>query len=103
MVGAEADVPRLVLALVVVAERIAAGLGGRLVEPAPRKDAPRRLDPHRRGAPALVWHHHDLEAGVAQMILVALAGDAVRVDAVVRQDADRALIALAPQLVDVVR
>ena len=82
----EADVADIVLALVVVAERIAAGFRGRLVEPASRQNAAHRLDPHGRRAHALVLHRRStLKAGVAPMIDVALAGDVVGGDAIVRQ------------------
>ena len=75
----------LVTPLVVVAERIAASLGRLLVEPAAGKDPPCRLDAHHGGAGAgILDRRFAFEPGLSPMINVALAGDVVRGDAVVR-------------------
>src|SRR5262249_42697836 len=56
VLGAKADVARVVLSLVIEAECIATGLSGRLVEPELRSEPAQRLDPHYRSSPALVLH-----------------------------------------------
>src|SRR5229473_8522200 len=56
VLGSEADVARLVLALVIEADRVAAGLGRRLIPPELRAEPAQRFDAHHGGAPALVFH-----------------------------------------------
>jgi hypothetical protein len=56
MLRPQPHVARLVLAFVVVAERITTRLGRPFVEPHLREYPAHRLDPHRRGALALVLH-----------------------------------------------
>jgi len=67
VLGAKPNVARLVLFLVVVAERLATGLGSLLVEPAPREYSTHRLDPHHGRARALSRDHLDLKACILKM------------------------------------
>jgi hypothetical protein len=62
---------------------ILARFGGGLVPPDLRRQPSQRFDPHRGRTPALVFYRRlDGEAGLAQMILIALPGDVVGGDAV---------------------
>ena len=69
--GSEADVAGLVPALVMEAERVAAGLRVLLVEAIFRREAANVLASDGGGALALVRDRPDLEAGLAQMIFIA--------------------------------
>ena len=90
----ETDIADVVLSLVIEPDGLAPRFGGRFVPPDLWSQTPQRLYAHHRGAPALVPHRRlDGEAGFAQMVLVAFAGDVVFVDAVMRQMNDRLRIA----------
>src|SRR5713101_7508780 len=103
MLRSETYVARIVLALVIVAERIEARLTGQLVKPALREDAARCLDAHHGGATALIRdRHRHVKAGVFQVIIITFTSDAVLVDAVMWQSANRGIITEAPQFVDVI-
>src|SRR5436305_15019763 len=103
MFGAKADIARLILALMVVAECIAARFGRGLVKPALRENAPHRFDTQRSRTTSLVLHRScNLKFSIAQMVLVTLTRDIVLVHAVMRQMTDRFLIAACAQLIHVV-
>src|SRR6516225_10362062 len=71
MFWAQPDTALLVLALVIVAKRVASSFSRRLIKPASRKNAPRRFYAHHRGT------------GSGPVIDVTLAGDVVRRHAIV--------------------
>jgi hypothetical protein len=86
MLWPETDVAVLVLALMIVTERIASGFGLFVVEPAARKDATSGFDPHHRCTGAGVLdRRRAFEAGLGPVIDIALAGDVVGRHTVVRQ------------------
>jgi hypothetical protein len=64
---AETDTALLVLTLVVIAERIASSFSRRLIEPASRKNAPRRFYAHYRPPPGI---------GLEAMCVLCLCGPA---------------------------
>src|SRR6476661_7290379 len=87
----------------VVTERIASRLRRRLIEPTPRQDAPRSLDPHHRRAGAAVLDRVcAFKAGFRPVIDVPLAGDIIGRDAVVRQIDNSFLPAPLSQLMSVI-
>ncbi len=95
MLRSETDVAHVVLALVIKADRVAAGLGAGLVEPELRAQSAQCLDAHHGGALALVLHRGlDIKTRVAQMLVIALAGDVVGVDTVMRQIQDGLRVAV---------
>src|SRR5262249_41535016 len=74
----QTDTALLVLALVIVAERIASSFS-RFIKPASRKNAPRRFYAHHRGTGSgILDRNAALEAGFGPVIDVTLAGDVVR-------------------------
>jgi hypothetical protein len=86
MFWAQTDTALLVLALVVVAERIASSFSRRFIKPASRKNAPGRFYAHHRGTGSGILDRSDaLEAGFDPVVDVTLAGDVVRRHTVVRQ------------------
>ena len=89
MFRAEADIARFVLALMVIAKRLTTGFCGFLVEPATRKDAPRRLNPQHRRARPLIGDDVNLETGILKMVLVGLADRPMMGIAVMRQHQER--------------
>src|SRR6266436_1972922 len=98
----QADVASLVLALMIIAQRIKAGLARQLIKPALREDAAGGLDAHHRGAAALVRDRRRyIEPGILQMVVIALAGDTVLVHAVMRQTTNCITVSETPQFVDV--
>src|SRR6516164_9581838 len=81
---AQTDTALLVLTLVVVAERIASSFSRRVIEPASRKNAPRRFYAHHRGTGSgILDRNAAVEAGFRPGIDVTLAGDVVRRHAIV--------------------
>src|SRR5215831_10294707 len=85
MFWAQTDTALLVLTLVIVAKRVASSFSRRLIEPASRKDAPRRFYTHHRGAGSgILDRSAALEAGFGPVVDVTLAGDVVRRHAIVR-------------------
>lgn len=102
MVRSKSDISRLVFPLVIKPERVSPGFRGRFVEPNLWKQPTCGFNPHHRSALALVGNYLCLEPSVFKMILVALAGDRVLVDPVMRQDALGFLVALGAEFVDVV-
>src|SRR3972149_6905114 len=102
MFRTKSNIALLVFLFVVVAERVTPRLSLGFVKPALGHDPANCLDPHGSRATPLIRNNHRLELSVAQMVLVALAGDVVLVHPVLRQDADRSLIAALAKLVDVV-
>src|SRR3990167_3928619 len=102
MLWPQPDIPIVVAPLMVIAQRVTPGFRCRLVKPALRKNAPHRLDPHGRRALALIGNDRYVELGVAQMVLIALAGDTVRGHAIVRQGALNLVITAIAQLSDVI-
>ena len=87
----------------VVAERVASGFGGLLVEPAARENASSRLDPHHCGTSAGVLDRRfALEAGPSPVVDIALTADVVVRHAIVRQADDRFLPAAPPQFAGII-
>jgi len=82
---AKTDAALLVLTLMVVAERIASSFSRRVIKPASRKNAPRRLYAHHRGTGSGILDRNPaLEAGLGPVVDVTLAGDVVRRHAIER-------------------
>jgi len=70
---------------VVIAERVASGFGGLLVEPASREYAASRFNPHHGcTSPSVLDRRFALEAGFSPVIDVAFAGDVVGSHTVMR-------------------
>src|SRR5882672_4443394 len=93
VIRSQADVTVLVLLLVIVAQRIAAGFRRRLIEPATRQDAPDGLDALRRGARSLIRDRLGLKTGVLQVSFIGLPGNDVMVQSVVRENAKGLFVA----------
>jgi hypothetical protein len=88
----EAYVAFLVLALMVIAKRIASGFRCLLIEPTARKDSTRGLDPHHGGTSTTVLDRRSaFKASLYPVVDVALARDVVVGNAVMRQMNDRVL------------
>ena len=102
MLGTKTQTPNFIAALVIISKSITTGLSGFRIEPAHRHDPPYRLDPHHDGAAALIGNYNSFKAGLFEMIAIAFAGYVIRVDAVMRQVADRVQLT-RPQFVDVIR
>src|SRR5215468_3353703 len=82
---AQTDTALLVLALVIVAKRVASSFSRRVIKPASRKHAARRFYAHHRGTGSgILDRSAALEAGFGPVIDVTLAGDVVRCHAIVR-------------------
>jgi shikimate dehydrogenase-like protein len=71
---------------VIPADRVAAVFRGIRVEEDPRKEPPRRLDPRRGRAGALIWDNQDVKASFPDRAFVRPRKHLVAVRAVVRQD-----------------
>jgi hypothetical protein len=97
----ETDIAILIFALVIVAERIRAGLGGQLIEPATRQDAAQRLNLERGRAGAGIRHHLGVKTSIIKMIRPSLPCGPIGVSTVVRQRAQRLAPAPLTQFVNV--
>src|SRR5262245_56407417 len=103
MLGPQAHIAIGVALLVIKPQRLATHLSRRLLEPALRHHPPHRLNPlHRRTTPLIRDRRLNPKPGIAQMIPVALASHRIGNKPVMRQMTHRLLIALRPQLVDVI-
>src|SRR5262249_49675717 len=103
MFWAQTDAALLVLTLVIVAKRVASIFSRRLIEPASRKNAPRRFYAHHRGTGSgILDRSAALEAGFDPVVDVTLAGDVVRRHAIVRQVDDHIFPAAPAQFVCVI-
>lgn len=101
MLRSKPHVAVLILAFVVIAQRVSAGFGSRVVEPALGHDPPHGLNTHLRSASSLVLDDLDLEAGFTDMILIALAGDDVGRNPIMRKHTQRILVSTRAEFVDV--
>src|SRR5215469_12089565 len=70
VIWSQANVARLIFALVVEAERLNPRLRCFLVKPTARENAACRFDPLHRCARSLIWNYIDLKARILKMVLV---------------------------------
>jgi hypothetical protein len=92
MLRPEPNVTILIASLVVVSERITSGFSTLLVEPAARKYATCHFNSHHcRAGAAVLDRRYAFEAGLDPVINIALTGDVVVGDTVMRQVDDRVL------------
>src|ERR1700722_7751639 len=89
MIRAKANITRLVLSLMIKSQSIASRLSRSLVEEAPRQYTPRRLNAHHSRPFPLIGDNYGIKPSILKMIPIPLAGDVVRIHAVMRKIADR--------------
>jgi hypothetical protein len=87
----------------VVPKRVEARFGRCRVEPDLREYPPHGLNPHHRRALTLVRDYMRLKTGIREVVAIPLASDGIRRNAIMRQNAERFVVAAAAKLVDVVR
>jgi hypothetical protein len=86
MLWSQANVARLIFALVIEAERLNPGLRCFLVKPTARQDAAGRFDPQCGRACSLVGNYIDFKVRVLKMIFLGLVNRPMMSVAVMRQD-----------------